>query len=260
MENKYYIYCYLDTRKPGRFSYDGLDFCFLYEPFYIGKGCGDRWTDHTREVVNGYKPTNKIRYSKISKMINEGFYPLVSILKENLNLEESYIEEINLISKIGRIDMKNGTLTNLTSGGDGGREVSKITRDYFSKLFTGEGNPMFGVSRYGKENPFYQKKHTYETKSKISEMNKGRIPWNKGKKYEAVSGEKSNFVIDYTIISPEGEVFNIKSCHFSDFCKRNKLSERNLKRYKNKGKIPPYKKNRNLPLRINTTGWEFITN
>lgn len=35
MENKYYIYCYLDTRKSGRFSYDGLDFCFLYEPFYI---------------------------------------------------------------------------------------------------------------------------------------------------------------------------------------------------------------------------------
>lgn len=64
--------------------------------------------------------------------------------------------------------MKNGTLTNLTSGGDGGREVSKITRDYFSKLFTGQGNPMFGVSRYGKENPFYQKKHTDETKSKIS--------------------------------------------------------------------------------------------
>ena len=52
----------------------------------------------------------------------------------------------------------------------------------------------------------------------------------------------------------------IKSCYLTEFCNYHNLSERNLKRYKNKGKIPPYKKSRNLPLRINTTGWELITN
>ena len=250
----------MDPRKFGKYCYNGLDICFLYEPFYIGKGCGDRHTDHTREVINEYKPTNKIRYGKISHIIKDGLSPIVFILEENLSLEDSYLKEVKYISIIGRIDLKSGTLSNLTNGGDGGKGMSPITKDYFSKLFSGSGNPMFGKSRYGIENPFFNKNHSLETKSKISAKNFGRLPWNKGIKYEAVSGEKNNNVLDYTIISPDGEIFTIKSCYFSEFCNENKLSERNFKRYKNKGKIPPYKKNRNLPLRINTTGWELITN
>lgn len=37
---------YLDSRKPGRFSYVGLDKVFLYEPFYVGKGKNNRHLDH----------------------------------------------------------------------------------------------------------------------------------------------------------------------------------------------------------------------
>ena len=33
----FYVYAYLDPRKPGVFQYK--DFRFDYEPFYIGKGC-----------------------------------------------------------------------------------------------------------------------------------------------------------------------------------------------------------------------------
>ena len=34
----HYVYAYLDPRKPGKYSYKGLNVSFLYEPFYIGKG------------------------------------------------------------------------------------------------------------------------------------------------------------------------------------------------------------------------------
>ena len=38
MEDLYYTYIYLDPRKPGNYYYSGLTVCFLFEPFYVGKG------------------------------------------------------------------------------------------------------------------------------------------------------------------------------------------------------------------------------
>ena len=39
-----YVYVYLDPRKPGKFIYN--DFSFEFEPFYVGKGYGDRAFGH----------------------------------------------------------------------------------------------------------------------------------------------------------------------------------------------------------------------
>ncbi len=39
--NNFYTYIYLDPRKPGTFIYDNM-FEFEYEPFYVGKGKGNR--------------------------------------------------------------------------------------------------------------------------------------------------------------------------------------------------------------------------
>lgn len=39
---------------------------------------------------------------------------------------------------------------------------------------TGEQNGMYGVHRFGKENPFYGRKHTEETKEKLSKANMGK--------------------------------------------------------------------------------------
>jgi len=41
---KFYVYIYLDPQKPGNFSYGPYHFDF--EPFYVGKGFGDRYLKH----------------------------------------------------------------------------------------------------------------------------------------------------------------------------------------------------------------------
>jgi hypothetical protein len=38
--NSFYVYIYLDPRKPGKFHYG--EYCFDYEPFYVGKGKDNR--------------------------------------------------------------------------------------------------------------------------------------------------------------------------------------------------------------------------
>lgn len=54
------------------------------------------------------------------------------------------------------------------------KEIKKLweSEDYKSKCrnrVTGENNPMYNVHRFNHENPFYGKKHSQETKNKISE-------------------------------------------------------------------------------------------
>ena len=58
--NRFYVYALLDPRKPGRYEYK--DICFLYEPFYIGKGCGDRAKIHFEkgEIKRNYNPYKNI--------------------------------------------------------------------------------------------------------------------------------------------------------------------------------------------------------
>ena len=45
--NEYYVYIYCDPRKKGEFKFEGLEYIFNYEPFYVGMGKGYRFRRHT---------------------------------------------------------------------------------------------------------------------------------------------------------------------------------------------------------------------
>ena len=67
-ENIYYVYIFLDPRKSGKFVYSNIDFSFLFEPFYVGKGQRTRWCSHFSEIKTK-KISHKI--NKIKKIIKE---------------------------------------------------------------------------------------------------------------------------------------------------------------------------------------------
>jgi group I intron endonuclease len=199
---KYYIYAFLDKSKPGEYRYGNLKFDF--EPFYIGKGTGDRITTSLLDRESPFK-VNKIK--KIKRLGGE----IVKLkLFENLENLEALEREIEVINKIGRRDLKNGPLVNQTDGGDGrlnsphSQETKDILREintknaqvrrilgtdkhtpemvnHLRKINQGENNPMFGKHHTeqvkeeqslrvsGTNHPMFGKKHDEKTLKKIKE-------------------------------------------------------------------------------------------
>lgn len=137
----YYIYEYVDPRN--------------LIPFYIGKGKGQRMLAHLHETE---ETTNNVRkFRKIRKIRSEGMEPIINIIVDDITDEDmAYDIEEAYIQKYGRIDFEpNGVLTNICLG----------------------SRPP--VSR-GDRNGMFNKKHTDESKAKMREALKGRVPWNVG--------------------------------------------------------------------------------
>lgn len=86
-------------------------------PFYIGKGHFDRIIKHETPSDNQNIYKNKIINKHQNLDINVGY----SILNWHKHEEEAYEQEAKLIALIGRADLKQGTLSNKTDGGDGTR-------------------------------------------------------------------------------------------------------------------------------------------
>jgi hypothetical protein len=114
---EYYVYLLIDPRDE--------------TVFYVGKGSGNRMRHHINAVKRGQYPngTNAKLYSKIKKILNEG-YEDVEYKKEFECLDEQtvYDREKEEIEKYGL-----GNLCNLEGGGGKAYEVSKETREKLSQ-------------------------------------------------------------------------------------------------------------------------------
>lgn len=142
---QYYVYVYLDTRKSGNYVFE--NYHFEFEPIYIGKGKEDRWESH----LKNYYKANPFLKRKINKIVDEtNEIPLILKVKDNLNEEEAFILEKQLIKLIGRKDLKLGSLCNLTDGGEGLINCSEKTKNKLRKPFTEERKQNISKGKKGK--------------------------------------------------------------------------------------------------------------
>ena len=246
--NNYITYIYLDTTRPGQFKYG--HYLFDYEPFYVGEGVYTRRLDHLQEAKNNSHPkyANKHKFYRIKKLLTSGTPPIIKIIADNLNKSAAQQLEINLIALIGRRDLENGPLLNLTVGGD------------VNPVLCGNKNPMYGKTwnaarrlshsqkiktlnasltkleydaKYkrpcsdaaklklrkalsGKGNPMYGHHHSIETKRKIGEKAKLNCV-----------GENNPRAERWKVITPSNEMLIVTALH--SFCKKRGMCADSLK-------------------------------
>lgn len=210
---KFYVYIYLDPRKPGKFTYKDLPFSFTYEPFYVGEGKNKRLLSHIINAKNNYdslnKDSNKLKCYLIRKIIAEtGGDPIVFKLRNFKTLDAAFTFEQYLIKKIGRRIKKEGPLTNILLGGRLSRKGfkhSEETKKKQSLKKMGELNPQYGKTgvlstQFGVRGPLhscYGKPRSDEFRAQLSIRNiknnavKYIAGWNKGKKCPQFQGENN---------------------------------------------------------------------
>lgn len=170
--------------------YIGITCNKLYRRWQNGKGY-----HHNKHFTNAI---NKYGWENIKH----------EVLFENLTKEEAEQKEIELIAKYDLTNRKKGY--NCDNGGllgSYGHKVDENARKKISKANKGrkawnKGIPMSKETKEklseslkkrnikGVNNPFYNHKHTEETKKKISDIHKGKIPYNKGIPMKQESKEK----------------------------------------------------------------------
>ena len=155
-------------------------FKFMIGIYKITSPSGKIYVGQSRNIEKRFKhylgvykctSTQRILYNSFLKhgVDNHKFEIIEECLFELLNERERYWQEYyNVLSE-------NGLNCFLTNTNLKVRVISKETKEKLSKAnkgkFSGEKNPNYG--KFGILNPFYGKKHTKESKEKISNKNKG---------------------------------------------------------------------------------------
>lgn len=207
--NNYYIYVYLDPRKPGRYEFENLSFPF--EPIYVGKG------KHNRDMYHWkYYCDNEILRRKLIKIKNDNLEPIIMRIQDHLSESAALENEARIIKSIGRLNLLEGSLCNLTNGGEG---VSGLIQTPEQRQLNSVKNSRTYEERYGLETATRLKKlrsekfkgNTHgknlseESRKKISIANKKS--W--AEKYGDDYVKKRNTC--YHVVSPTGQEYIIFS-------------------------------------------------
>jgi len=171
MNNKFYIYFHINPLKN--------------EVFYVGKGCGDRAYDTKR---------NKFWCNTVNKYGE----PKVVIVRDNISEKYAFLLEKAYIKIFGRRDLNEGTLVNLTDGGDGisgykhtDKAIQKISESNIGNTYrTGILNSEETRKKISKSLKGH--KQSVETKNKISNTKKDNTYISKEHKKKISESLKGN--------------------------------------------------------------------
>lgn len=137
--NRYFTYVLLDPRKPGQYEYGYGDAAlrFEFEPYYVGKGSGNRLLVHYN---NTKKVDNPHKCNLINKLNTLGYSPCYVKLVDQVSEEVAFACEVETISTIGMLKHKQGPLVNVSTGGTGcsGNECTDEHKARLRELHTGK--------------------------------------------------------------------------------------------------------------------------
>ena len=190
-----------------------------------------KWTDTSNNMyyIGSHKGTPDDGYIGSGKFFKRAYNKRKSFFTREIlytgehyrELEEFILEELDAASEIKSYNLKNGAIGGATrtgmknsqehiskvAEGNRGKKLSKETREKIRQSRIGtkhsdESKAKMSKSRTGNKNHFYGKKHSQETKDKISLANKGHYIgdelmqqiWDKNKK--SVYCEYLNKVFD----------------------------------------------------------------
>jgi len=153
------------------------------EVFYIGIG-----SDNEGEYKRAFAKEGRNKYWW--NIINKTKYE-VEIMLDDLTWEEACAKEIEFVKLYGRIDLNEGTLVNMTDGGDGTlgykhlqKNINKIKNGNIGKKRSKNTKEKIRQSKVGKKLSTEHKekikinkigtKHTIETKIKMTQSHLGK--------------------------------------------------------------------------------------
>ena len=170
------------------------------QPFYVGKGTGNRCHAHENEAKY-YVKRKSLKLGKIRKLLSLGMSPITVKVEEGVSDKQAIDLECFLIAEMRDSGIP---LTNMTDGGDGaqgykhtdeyrkmmsekwaGRVITEEHRQKMCKPKSPEGRANIALAR---STTSYRPSE--ETKRKISESLKGRPSLRKGSTHTAEARAK----------------------------------------------------------------------
>lgn len=237
----YYVYQLVDPR--------------TNQPFYIGKGSGNRAQTHLKEIPN---TRNVYKENKIANIRSQGLEPRIEYIAENI-IDESLaydIEEQTIIHYGRKGYEENGILTNICLGSRPPNHKGKTYEDiygverahqqrelrtqlqiarggYGPKKHTIESRKKISDAVSGENNPMFGKKQSETARRRIGESNK---------KYFGRLNKKSvRYLLENTVTGIKIELYGGE---LLAYCKENNLCYATFRKNLELG-WPPSRKGRN---------------